>query len=950
MFENVSDGLVIHDPDTGRIRDVNDRYCELTGYSREKLVGSNIRLIVPDGSEYTYEMALERIERAREEGSQLFEFQGKRKDGETFIGAVHLSTVEIGSEERVLASVRDITERKRREQEFEQIFNGVQDAVTVIDPETLEITEANEAYLDLVGYDDFESVREQGVAGLSVTEEGYTVEAGSSVHRRVAETGDPEIVDWQAETKTGEHRMLEVKVAPAVIGGEAVNVAIHRDVTERRRIEHRLRTIAERIEDLIHFVDANTEEVLFANAAYADVFGRSVEEVYSNDLTFSDAIHPDDADAHRAAIEDVIADMRASDPDDSYELSFRIERPDGETRWLESTVYPILGRSTTSMRYVAVTKDVTEQHRRERTLETFHEATRALTAVDSRDDACRRAVRAAEDVLDFPLVSTHLYEDETGRLEPRAVTNRLAGLDIEPPSFGPGDSMVWQVYVEGESATRSEPETAVYGSGVSDPDVVLPLGSHGVMLVGAPTETFDAEDVELAQILAATLEAALNHVAGERELAEREAELRRQRERADQFQRLNTIIRDIEQATVERSSRTDIEEAVCERLIDVGRHDLVWIAESSVGDDELVPRTGAGDGDAYLDGLDARIGTRADSETGTEAGAGAGGHPAVTAYETEAPHTVENVAIGVDAGDWRTQALGHGIQSAIAVPIRYETTCHGILTVESGEPDAFDEATRDVLAELGRSIGYAITVTEREQALESEGTIELEFAVADEGLFVVRGAKAADCRITLERTIRRAGGSFSMLYLVEDADPETVVDRAAAAAGIESAQVVSVDEDGSRGLIDVTAPTWFGSVFTEHGAVVRGANATADGGTLLVETPRETAVRTLVEGFQERYPETELIAKRQRDRTIRSLFELTETLREELTDRQWEALETAYSAGYFEWPREVSGEGVADLLGVSQPTFNKHLRIAERTAFQVLLDRERHDLDTSSRS
>jgi predicted DNA binding protein/GAF domain-containing protein len=470
----------------------------------------------------------------------------------------------------------------------------------------------------------------------------------------------------------------------------------------------------------------------------------------------------------------------------------------------------------------------------------------------------------------------------------------------------------------------------VYGPGVPGPDIVLPMGSHGVMLVGAPDEQFGAEEVELAQILAATLEAALNHVAGERALAEREAELQRQQARADQLEQLNTIIRDIEQATVEQSSRAGIEEAVCERLVDVDRHDVVWVAEPAVGDDGLVPRTSAGGAEGYVDGLTSVVGSAADP----------GGHPAVAAHRTGELHAVENVATDISGGEWRKHALGHGVQSVVAVPIRYETTTHGVLTVASADPDAFDEATRDVLAELGRSIGYAITVTEREQALESDGTTELEFDVADEGLFMIRGATTADCRVALERTIRRTGGSFSMFYTVEGAEPAAVVDLADAAPSVATAQVVSSNEAEAGGLVEVTAPTWFGSVFTEHGAVVREATATPDGGTLLVEAPRGTDVRALVEGFQERYPDAELVAQRQRDRTIRSLFELQDALETELTDRQWEALETAYSAGYFSWPRETSGQEVAELLGVSQPTFNKHLRIAEQSAFRMLLDRE----------
>ena len=85
-------------------------------------------------------------------------------------------------------------------------------------------------------------------------------------------------------------------------------------------------------------------------------------------------------------------------------------------------------------------------------------------------------------------------------------------------------------------------------------------------------------------------------------------------------------------------------------------------------------------------------------------------------------------------------------------------------------------------------------------------------------------------------------------------------------------------------------------------------------------------MRTLAERFQEHYPETEVIAKRQRERTIRSLFEVQDVLQEDLTDRQWEALQTAYSAGYFDWPRESTAKEIANSLDLAPPTLHEHLR------------------------
>jgi predicted DNA binding protein len=47
-------------------------------------------------------------------------------------------------------------------------------------------------------------------------------------------------------------------------------------------------------------------------------------------------------------------------------------------------------------------------------------------------------------------------------------------------------------------------------------------------------------------------------------------------------------------------------------------------------------------------------------------------------------------------------------------------------------------------------------------------------------------------------------------------------------------------------------------------------------------------------------------------------------------------VETALSAGYFEWPRDHDSSEVASRLDITQPTFNKHLRTAERETFELL--------------
>jgi hypothetical protein len=61
--------------------------------------------------------------------------------------------------------------------------------------------------------------------------------------------------------------------------------------------------------------------------------------------------------------------------------------------------------------------------------------------------------------------------------------------------------------------------------------------------------------------------------------------------------------------------------------------------------------------------------------------------------------------------------------------------------------------------------------------------------------------------------------------------------------------------------------------------------------------------------------------------------------------RQLETLQTAYHSGYFEWPRDRTGEEVAEALGITQPTFTGHLRAAERKLRAMLFDDATGDRD-----
>ena len=117
IFDSGHDAIVVHDMETGAILDVNQRMCEMFGYSHDEALSLTVEDISLGELSYTRKDAAEWIRKAATQGPQTFEWICKRKSGEAFWVEVTLKRVMIAGHERVLATDRDITERKHAEQE-----------------------------------------------------------------------------------------------------------------------------------------------------------------------------------------------------------------------------------------------------------------------------------------------------------------------------------------------------------------------------------------------------------------------------------------------------------------------------------------------------------------------------------------------------------------------------------------------------------------------------------------------------------------------------------------------------------------------------------------------------------------------------------------------------------------------------------------------------------------
>ena len=605
------------------------------------------------------------------------------------------------------------------------------------------------------------------------------------------------------------------------------------------------------------------------------------------------------------------------------------ELPSGAVTY-DLTVEPLRDEDGDIAGLTAAALDITDRKSLERTLSRLHEASRDLIRSTSKAEASQQTVDAAVAALDVEGVALYLFDDGNNRLRPAAATAWLSATCGELAPVGPSTpSLAWQAFITDETVCRTGiPANADEPTADSpvDSGLWIPVGDHGVLAILSPTDGELVDRVQrAADHLAATAQATMDRIEHEESVRAQERRLAEQNRRLEHLSRINDIIREIDQALIQATTTAGIEEAVCERLTRDDRFRFAWIGERT--GETVTPRLRAGSEQGYLD----EIPLRTDTE---------GGDPATVAAATGDVALVTNVADNLRGEPWRRPALARNFQSAISVPIQYEGVQYGVLTVYGTEPGALDSLSQSVMAELGDTVGDAMNAVETRHALQSDTVVELKLTVHDSGGPLPRLATATGAEIRVRGTVPKADGRTRVFVTVGGVAADEF--RAAATAAEDVEHVTPIegangDDDTDRFELVVAGRTMPATIVALGAAAER---ITVRDGTseLVVELPQSLSVRTFVDRLESTYSDTELNARRDKTRVDRDGPAVQSVLTEGMTDRQREVLQTAYFSGYFDWPRERTGEEVAASLGITQSTFNNHLRTAERKLLNRLLD------------
>ncbi|KAB1194415.1 PAS domain S-box protein [Haloferax sp. MBLA0076] len=182
-------------------------------------------------------------------------------------------------------------------------------------------------------------------------------------------------------------------------------------------------------------------------------------------------------------------------------------------------------------------------------------------------------------------------------------------------------------------------------------------------------------------------------------------------ERLDILATFNEVIADVSETIAGASERQDIEQHVCDRLVQTETLRFVWVGAIDGESGRVVPNAWAGEEDGYLDEI----------EVSVSASHPGGNGPIGRAIRSQSVQTTHSIADESDFGPYRAPALERRFRSAASVPLRYDGEEYGVLTMYADHEGAFTDELAEPIWNLGHVVAHGIDSharRERERELE----------------------------------------------------------------------------------------------------------------------------------------------------------------------------------------------------------------------------------------
>ena len=247
LVETMNDGIGVQDAH-GVITYVNDRVCEMLGYTRDEIMGRQTSELLNEASKgiWAGEMAKRKVNQY-----EPYEVAWQNRDGElihTIVSPMPLHDAD-GNFTGSFAVFTDITSRKKAEEDlrlseekFAKAFRSSPDAVTISTLKEGRFLDVNEGFLKITGYDRSEVIDHTSIE-LGIWP---SPEFRQDIMGQVTAKGGISNLEVEFRIKSGELRKIVYAAESIDLQGEPCLISIFTDVTEQRRLEREILDVGER--------------------------------------------------------------------------------------------------------------------------------------------------------------------------------------------------------------------------------------------------------------------------------------------------------------------------------------------------------------------------------------------------------------------------------------------------------------------------------------------------------------------------------------------------------------------------------------------------------------------------------------------------------------------------------------------------------------------------------
>ena len=362
--------ISITNPSDGRFIQVNDAFCETTGYDRESLIGKkSVDIKIIDA-----ELRDKLISQIMNQGNKRKDIEGtlKKPNGEIVEVLYRVEKIEIDSQTCFVSALIDITERKKTEEELEQrVKQRTEDVVQALKENNIILESIGDAffavdnqwtvtYWNRIAERDL-SVLKKDIVGKNLWDI-FSDSIDSKSYRKYHEAVATNQVVHFEDYYFALNKWYEISAYPSENG-----LSVYfKDVTESKKAKELIKKSNERFEyvskatfDAIWDWDLTVDKIYWGEG-FEKIFGYNLTELKDDSHAWMKNIHPDDLEKITQSYYDTVKSNAIN-----WIEEYRFKKSNGQYAYIINKGIVIRDTSGRATRIIGAMQDITKRKQEE---------------------------------------------------------------------------------------------------------------------------------------------------------------------------------------------------------------------------------------------------------------------------------------------------------------------------------------------------------------------------------------------------------------------------------------------------------------------------------------------------------------------------------------------------------------------------------------------------------